>query len=85
MKALEIVRTPKGAIGLITETSDKGKSASVLFLQNQKPTGEKNAWWDEGELEVLDSIPRMIAVSMVHPFGVGETEANQNFKISKKI
>lgn len=67
-RALDIVRTPMGRIGMITETIKQGSEASITFLLNDKKTGEKNAWWDVGELEIIDDIPRLLAESMQHPF-----------------
>ena len=79
MKALDIVRTPKGAIGFITETNDNGQKASINFIGNTNKEGEHNAWWNLGELEVIDSIPKMIAMATCHPFGKGKEDVLLNF------
>jgi hypothetical protein len=81
MKALDIVRTPKGAIGFITETKDNGQTASINFIGDTNKEWEKNAWWDLGELEIIDSIPKMVATAMCHPFGQGHKDVLSNFKI----
>jgi hypothetical protein len=80
MKALDIVRTPKGAIGFITETNNNGQTASINFIGDTNKEWEKNAWWDLGELEVIDSIPKMIAMATCHPFGQGREDVISNFK-----
>ena len=79
MKALDIVRTPKGAIGFITETNDNGQQASINFIGDTNKGGEHNAWWNLGELEVIDSIPKMIAMATCHPFGKGKEDVLLNF------
>ena len=80
MKALDIVRTPKGAIGFITETNDNGQKASISFIGDTNKAREKNAWWSLGQLEVIDSIPKMLAMATCHPFGVGHRDVISNFK-----
>jgi hypothetical protein len=81
MKALDIVRTPKGAIGFITETNNHGQTASINFIGDTNKEGENNAWWSIEQLEVIDSIPKMIATAMCHPFGKGREDVISNFKI----
>jgi hypothetical protein len=81
MKALDIVRTPKGAIGFITETNNNGQKASIRFIGDTNKGGEHNAWWRIEQLEVIDSIPKMIATAMCHPFGQGHKDVLSNFKI----
>ena len=44
MKALDIVKTPKGTIAMIKETNSDGSEASLIFFDNS--TSEYNAWWD---------------------------------------
>lgn len=46
LKALDFVRTPKGAIAMITEVSESSsgiRSFSINFIGPSM--GEKNAWW----------------------------------------
>jgi len=50
MKALDIVKTPKGSIGIITETEDKGTKASVSFIKTLNKHQEYSAWWKKEEL-----------------------------------
>ena len=80
MKALDIVRTPKGAIGFITETNDNGQQASISFIGDTNKAREKNSWWDLGQLEVIDSIPKMLAMATCHPSGQGREDVLLNFK-----
>lgn len=79
MRALDIVRTPKGGIAFITETNDNGKTASISYINNLNTSNEHNAWWDEDELEVIDSIPRLIADATCHPFGKGPKDVKAFF------
>ena len=84
MKALDIVRTPKGGIAFVTETNDGGEIASIDYINGCNPGNEHNAWWRENELEVLDSIPRLIANATYHPFGTGEKDVKKFFKLNQK-
>jgi hypothetical protein len=77
IKALDIVNTPLGAIALVTEAGDG--QCSITFLAETKRTGEKNAWWDEDELTWVDSIPRLLANAMAHPFGTNKRQGDENF------
>jgi hypothetical protein len=77
MKALDFVKTPKGFIALIKETNNNGEQASIDFVGGGNPSGEKSAWWSKEELEVIDSLPHMLARSTCHPFGSGEKDADK--------
>lgn len=79
MKALDIVRTPNGGIAFVTETNYNGKSASINYIGDLNIGNERNAWWDEQELTVIDSIPRMIAMATAHPFGIGKRDVEELF------
>ena len=79
MKALDIVRTPKGGIAFITETNDNGKQASINYINKLNIGSEHNAWWDVKDLEVIDSIPRLIADATCHPFGRGAEDVKAFF------
>lgn len=84
MKALDIVRTPKGSIGFITETNEEGNSASIDFIGDLKDSADRNSWWSSGELEVIDSIPRLLAEATAHPFGRGREDVKYFFGENKK-
>ena len=82
MKALDFVKTPKGAIALVTETNNKGVMASIAFIGGGNPTGEKNAWWEKDDgLMVIDSLPHLLAINTAHPFGTGKEDVNLFFKL----
>jgi hypothetical protein len=81
MKALDIVRTPGGGVAFITETNNDGADASITFINGLNPGHEKSAWWDKGKLEVIDSIPRMLAMATCHPFGHGGEDAEKFFGV----
>ena len=84
MKPLDIVKTPKGGIAIITETNDEGQSASIDFIHTLDPHRERNSWWDKKELKVIDSLPRLIASNMSHPFGEGDDDVKLFFPLTKK-
>lgn len=73
MKPLDFVRTPKGAIAIITETGHNGDKASISFIGES--ASEKNAWWDDGELTIIDNLPSLLARNLCHPFGDGRKDA----------
>lgn len=79
MKALDIVRTPKGGIGFITETTGGGKLASINYIGDLNAGDERNAWWSKSELEVISSIPKIIAQATAHPFGSGKVDVEKFF------
>lgn len=77
MKALDIVRTPKGSIALVSETVGQGTRISIKFIGCDH--GEKNAWWDASALEFLDSLPRVLANATAHPMGSGLADVERSF------
>ena len=79
MRALDIVRTPKGGIGFVTETNNNGEKVSINYIGDLNIGQEYNAWWDESELTIIDSIPKMIAMGLAHPFGNGKSDVNNFF------
>ena len=79
MKALDIVKTPKGGIALITETTDSGKKAVIMFIETLNAEKERNAWWYTSELVVIDSLPRIIAMATANPFGHGKEDVKEFF------
>ncbi len=83
MKALDIVKTPKGGIGFVTETNNGGKEISITYIGNLNPGHEHNAWWKSNELEIIDSVPRMLAMATAHPFGKGKEDVHLFFNEPK--
>ena len=84
MKSLDIVRTPNGSIGFITETNDSGKQAVVTFIGDLRKEQDRNAWWGKEELEVIDSIPCLLANATAHPFGRGKDDVKLFFDVKYK-
>lgn len=76
---MDIVKTPKGSIAVITETNSKGTEASISFFRGFDSTNEKNAWWYEGELQIVDNLPRLLSEAMAHPFGNGAADVERFF------
>jgi hypothetical protein len=78
-KPWDVVRTPKGAIAVITETD--GTQASIEFLPNQVETYEKNAWWHISEkLTVLGSLITLLVNATAHPFGQNTEQGDNLFQ-----
>lgn len=64
---LDFVKTPKGAVAIVDGvTTIQGEiEISITFIGYNNT--EKNAWWREDELEVIDSLPHILAKTMAHP------------------
>ena len=77
MKPLDFVKTPRGGFAMITETHD-GR-ASIDFIGSGY-LYEKNAWWDESEVEVIDNLPHLLGRIACHPFGRGQADVDRIFK-----
>ena len=82
IKPLDIVRTPKGGIAMVSECSLADHSLninrySIDFITNTE--NEHNAWYLENELEYLASIPILISKAMCHPFGNNARDVEKIF------
>jgi hypothetical protein len=81
VRPLDFVQTRMGSIALVTETHPPGnglpRQASISFIGPSQ--GEKSAWWDEDDLEVIDSLPRLLAAATLHPFGHGRADVETFF------
>lgn len=85
MKPLDFVRTHEGAIGLVVETNDGGKMASVAFVYIPEEVSIlKNAWWDKSELRVVNNLPYLLANNLYHPFGRGREDVEKFYPKEKK-
>lgn len=78
-KPLQFVRplAEPRAVGIIKEISKH--TCSVSWIGNNY--NQKSAWWSEPELEVIDSLPRILSRTMAHPFGTGETHVNEAYPL----
>lgn len=88
IKPLDIVKTPAGGIAIVTETNNQGQDIVISYIESCNPLNEKNAWWhisDTKKLKVIDSLPRLLAASMAHPFGDGETDVEYFFGIKNNM
>lgn len=81
IRALDFVRTPGGNIAIVTETSVVQGVLKIAISYIGPWGGERNAWWKESELEVIDSLPSLLARTICHPFGDGEIKAKEHFGI----
>lgn len=91
LKPLDFVKTPGGGIAIVKETHDfiyidgkpHHKEASLTYIYD--PSHERTAWWDERELAILTSLPRILADTMRHPFGDGYKDAKAAFPIINEL
>jgi len=83
MKPLDFVKTQKGNIALITEIEyfDGISQASIEFLEGN--VNERSAWWYENELEVINSLPLILSLSLCHQSGQGRENAENSFPLNK--
>lgn len=58
MKRLDVVRTPKRNIGVVSEVS-ANRQVSLVFRRGVQ---EKVAWWDPAELTFLFNVVDMVEV-----------------------
>ena len=83
LRPLDFVLTPKNNIALVTEThvTESGIiQASIEFI-NPRHDYERNAWWNESELKVINTLPYILSKEMSHPFGNGHKKAKEHFGI----
>ena len=73
LKALDIVKTPKGAVAIVGETQNEGADVSITFICDNI-FQEKNSWWSCGELQKVNSLPKLLALMTAHPFGSGKKD-----------
>ena len=82
IRPLDFVLTPEGNIALVKETNEDAESikVSITFI-NPEHGEERNAWWREEDLKVINSLPYILANGMRHPFGKGQITAKKHFGI----
>lgn len=68
-------------VGIVTEVSSNGASASVSWLISG--TDLKAAWWDESELEVINNLAIVLSNQMAHPFGNNGRQGERVYGISE--
>lgn len=65
-------------IGIVTEITDDGRLSVAWIGPNSDLL--KNAWWEQDELEKIDSLPHLLAREMANSFGNGRKEVDKYFK-----
>lgn len=65
-------------IGMVTEITDDGRLSIAWIGPNSDLL--KNAWWEQDELEKIDSLPHLLAREMTNSFGNGRKEVDKYFK-----
>ena len=82
IRPLDFVLTPEGNIALVNETNENNGliEISIIFI-NPEHREERNAWWKEEDLKVINSLPYILADGMRHPFGKGLITAKKHFGI----
>ena len=61
MKRLDVVRTPKGNIGVVAEVSNAGDRPFSLAFKSHR-VQEKVAWWQDHEVKFLFNVADMVEV-----------------------
>lgn len=79
MRALDFVKTPDGSIAMIGETNDEGEQASIWYIYRSPGCNNKCAWFYKNELEVIGSLPELLARGLAHPFGKGRSDVEKFF------
>lgn len=77
LQPLDFVRTPKGAIAIVSETN--GRDSVAITFVGKRTTDEKNAWWNERELKLIDALPYLLSRMTAHPMGDGRRGAHYHF------
>lgn len=82
IRPLDFVLTPEGNIALVDETNENNGliEVSITFI-NPEHGKERNAWWKEEDLKVINSLPYILADGMRHPFGKGLITVKKHFGI----
>ena len=89
LKPLDIVKTPGAGIAIVSEIADRSKSGhgfevSVNYLDGCNPAKEKNAWWKDHELVLLDNIPRILSSMIAHSFGSAKNQGDIYYPLERK-
>ena len=89
-KPLDIVRTPGKGIAIVQEVSAiegglNGFQVSIEFFRGCNPAKERDAWWEDknGELILIDSLPRIISNMIAHPFGSSTKQGDKFFSLER--
>ena len=82
IRPLDFVLTPEGNIALVDETNENDGliEVSITFI-NPEHGRERNAWWKEEDLKIINSLPYILADGMRHPFGKGYITVKKHFGI----
>ena len=84
IRPLDLVLTPQGAIALVTEVSGGlYGNVAIEFIRRPKGTYEQSAWWKEEELDVLGSIPVVLANAVAHNMGTNRSQGEKFFGSKK--
>lgn len=62
-------------VGIVKEVGSDGR-ASVIWIGESELY---NAWWEPDMLEVVDSLPNLLAKNMADPFGFNGERADEFF------
>lgn len=82
IRPLDFVLTPEGNIALVNETNEDNGLINVdITFINPEHGGERNAWWREEDLKVINSLPYILANGIRHPFGKGQITVKKHFGI----
>ena len=84
LQPLDIVETPKGELAYVTDVSTTDRY-SISYFKEGNPSGEKNAWWEPNDLNLVSSIPRILTKEFAHPFGNGRHKVDEYFNVKDRM
>lgn len=64
-------------LGIVCEINESGNAAVEWIGESNL----YNAWWDPDCLEIVDSLPNLLAREIAHPFGNGQKNVNSFFPV----
>ena len=83
LKPLDIVATPRDSVAMVTDVHEDGDCSIVFIYRNpshydpsDKREGDKMAWWEHGQLRLLNSLPNLLSKAVKHPFGTSVNPYN---------
>lgn len=66
------------AVGIVQEINSSG-GVSVIWIGDKI---DKCAWFNQSELVVIDSLPRILSNNIAHPFGNATEQGDKYFGIN---
>lgn len=70
-------------VGIVVEVQGVSGNCSIDWI-GKDPNPPHNAWWEQSDLELMDSLPSIIARNMVHPFGNNAQYVEEQFPVVER-